>query len=185
MLIAKSSSRASLISSIVYSFGLLFLFSMSALYHRPHWEHKMRTLIQRLDHSAIFILIAGCFTPFCLLALTPEAGNRLLFTIWGAATLGVLQAIFWVNAPKWVLATIYITVGCLFVPYGAELQSAIGTEGLSLLVSGSVVYIIGALFYALKRPNLKPGIFGYHELFHVCTIFGAVLHFVVIYRLVN
>ena len=106
MLIAKSSSHLSLWSSIIYSFGLLFLFSMSALYHRPHWEEKIRQFIQRFDHSAIFILIAGCFTPFCLLAMTPAHGHLLLRIIWTVATLGVIQSIFWVNAPKWVLATL-------------------------------------------------------------------------------
>lgn len=186
LLIAKSTANSiSLTSCLIYSFGLLFLFGVSAIYHRPHWEPKQRAILKRFDHSAIFITIAGTFTPICLMALPQEMGYQLLIVVWIAAITGIAQSIFWVKAPKFITAIFYVVMGWFALPYLGELKVSLGMEKLSLIFAGGVVYTIGAVFYALKKPKLFPHIFGYHELFHIFTIIGATLHFIVIYQLVN
>ncbi len=185
LLIAKSTNHTSLVASAIYSFGLLFLFGISAIYHRPHWEPKPRALLKRFDHSAIFILIAATFTPFCLLGLPEKDGNHLLALIWITALIGIAQSIFWVRAPKWFTALFYIGMGWLIYPYSTELKQSLGSTDVVLVITGGLIYTVGAVFYATKRPNIVPGVFGYHELFHLCTILGAGFHFVVIYRLIH
>lgn len=185
LLVAKSTTNFSLIASLIYSIGLLLLFGISTIYHRIHWQPTPRSFMKRLDHSAIFILIAGTFTPICLLALPPTSGHQLLLVIWIAAMAGILQSIFWVKAPKYVTAIFYVTMGWFALPYISELKNSLGTTSLTMIISGGVVYMVGAVFYALKKPNLFPGIFGYHELFHFFTIIGAGLHFIVIYQLIT
>jgi len=157
----------------------------SAIYHRITWSPEKRSIIKRIDHSAIFILIASTATPVAMFALSAEEGKEFLLIVWAAAIVGVLQSIFWVSAPKYVTAIFYIFVGCLAVPYSSSINAAIGSAKLSLILMGGFFYIIGALFYAFKKPNLYPGVFGYHELFHLFTVFGIFFHFVLVYQLVN
>ncbi|MGZ5279164.1 MAG: PAQR family membrane homeostasis protein TrhA [Pseudobdellovibrionaceae bacterium] len=185
LLIAKSSSGTALLASIVYSLGLLMLFGISATYHRPYWAPAARAIMKRFDHCAIFLQIAGSFTPICLLALPAEVGNKLLLIIWSAAVLGIFQSIFWSKAPRWVTAIFYVVMGWLALPYLGELKVTLGFNYLMLLAAGGVIYTIGAVIYAIKKPNLFPGTFGYHELFHVLTIIAAALHFIVIYQLIQ
>lgn len=180
----KGSEREILATSI-YSAGLLLLFGISALYHRPYWAQNSRAILKRLDHAAIFILIASTFTPICLLALPEDMGRRLLTVIWVAAVLGILQAVFWISAPKFIKAVFYIFMGWLALPYLEDLRLVLGPVSVGLIVAGGVVYSVGAVFYVLKRPNFFPGVFGYHELFHFMTIIGAGLHFAVIYKLIK
>jgi len=183
-MIAQTQGPLALISGAVYSFGLLFLFGVSAIYHRPYWDPKPRAMLGRLDHSAIFILIAGTFTPVCLLGMPKASGDQLLILIWSAAVLGSLQSIFWVTAPKWLNGIVYVCVGWLVIPYMGELRESLGRDGFLLILFGGIAYTVGAVFYVLKKPNLRPGVFGYHELFHVMTIIGAALQFIPIYRLI-
>jgi hemolysin III len=185
LLIAKSSSRITLIASIVYSMGLLLLFAISAFYHRLHLQPKSRAVMKRLDHSAIFIVIAGTFTPICLLALSGKVGDRLLLIVWGTAFVGILQSVFWVKAPKWFSSLFYVTMGCLALPYLNDLRESLGERNQILIAAGGIAYFLGAIIYATKKPKLRPLVFGYHELFHVLTIIGAILHFVVIYQLIT
>lgn len=185
LLIARISGRTALIASLIYCLCLLLLFGISAFYHRLHWQPNTRALLKRLDHSAIYLLIAGTFTPICLFALSDTTGPRLLLVVWSVASLGIMQTIFWVQAPKWFSALFYVAMGWLVLPYLTELRGSLGSFNLLLLAIGGMAYTLGALVYALKRPGLVPAIFGYHELFHLLTIIGAALHFIVIYHLVT
>ena len=185
LLIAKTTTSTSLIASLLYAFGLLSLFGISAIYHRPHWDPKPRALLKRLDHSAIFLLIAGSFTPVCLLALSPEKGQHLMIVIWSVALAGVFQSVFWVKAPKWLTAIFYVAMGWMVLPYISELRDSLGLRNLIFLGLGGVAYTVGAVFYALRWPRLVPAVFGYHELFHALTIVGAAFQFVVMYQLIN
>ena len=184
MLILKSQNMTATLASSVYTFSLVFLFGTSSLYHRVNWETEKRKWMKRLDHSAIYILIAGTFSPICLLALPESTGKNLLITIWSVALLGVLQSLFYVQAPKWLSATLYLMAGYLILPFVMELKNSIGPINLAWLVCGGLAYTIGALCYAIKRPTLNPAIFGYHEVFHLLVIFGAICHFVVIYSVI-
>jgi hemolysin III len=185
LLIASSPDGTTLAASSVYSFGLLFLFGFSAIYHRPHWQPKERAILKRIDHSAIFLLIAGTTTPIALLALPEQAGEKLLWVIWSAALVGVAQSVFWVSAPKWVTAVLCIGVGWLSLPFLDLIVQKLTIVEVLLLVVGGIFYSVGAVFYAVKRPNFFPGIFGYHELFHLFTIVAAIFHFIVIYNLIG
>lgn len=184
MLLSLAKNFNSLISVFIYSFGVVTLFGVSSLYHRRQWSPKNRQWMRRLDHAAIFIMIAGTGTPLCLLAISETGGKTLLVLIWGAAFLGVMQTLFWIKAPKYLSAILYLAMGWLAAPYISELKVALGNLSVSLVVIGGVIYSIGAVVYALKRPNPWPLIFGYHEIFHILTIVAAILHFIVIARLI-
>lgn len=185
LLIAKSSDQKKLLASIIYSLGLLFMLGVSTIYHRVHWQPKPRSLMKRLDHSAIFVQIAGTFTPVCLFALTEKDGYFLLKIIWSFAIAGILLSILWVKAPKFITALLYVSMGWLALPYVSELSISLGTQKILLLILGGIVFTIGSVFYATKRPKIIPHIFGYHELFHLFTIVGVALHFIVIYQLIS
>jgi len=184
VLLLNSQETKKTIATIVYSLSLIGLFGISALYHRPTWQARQRMWMRRMDHAAIYILIAGTSTPICMLALSPEIGTKLLQLVWGAAIFGIIQSLFWINAPKWLSAVFYVGVGSLTIPFIPELKKALGTSGLSLILAGGLVYICGAIIYALKKPNPNPKVFGYHEIFHLLVIIGAGIHFLLIYKLV-
>lgn len=185
VLMARVQGTLQGIAILVYGLGLLSLFGISALYHRIQWQTKARAWMRRLDHSAIFLLIAGTFTPVCLLGLQGNSGERLLIIVWSVAVLGIFQSLFWINAPKWLAAILYVAMGWLAGPYVLELYSALGAPRLWLIVAGGIVYTVGAVIYAVKKPNPYPATFGYHEIFHILTIVGAILHFIVVASLVG
>ena len=162
----------------VYGASLFTLFLVSALYHRPSWKPRARLLMRRLDHSAIFFLIAGTYTPFCLL-LPPETGLRLLAIVWGGAAAGVVQSILWVRAPKALVAAVYVLLGWVIVPVLPTLGRTLGGGALALLGAGGAAYTIGAIVYAARRPDPAPRVFGYHEIFHALVIAAAACHFAV------
>lgn len=185
MLVAKASNTTALAAGLTYSICLVLLFAISAFYHRPNWSLKRRAFLRRLDHSAIYLLILGCFAPVCLIALPPESGITLLKIVTVGVVLGILKTIFWVNAPKWLSALVYAGLVSVFLPYLSELNTGLGTSNMILIWAGCAVYGVGAVFYAAKKPNFFPEIFGHHELFHACTVVGAFLHFIVMYRLIR
>jgi len=187
ILIANSVSLGGkgLLAVIVYSIALNTLFAVSALYHRPQWSDKARAVMRKLDHVAIFFIIAGTSVPLCLLGLGGELGQNLLIIVVLACSLGALKEFFWIKSPKWLTAILYVGVSWVIVPYSPELLSALGMLNFCFLIIGGVLYTAGAVFYAIKRPNFFPKVFGYHELFHVMVIFGAISHFILVYRLVN
>ncbi len=183
VLIAQSHGFYGVIGSTIFALSLAAQFGISALYHRPKWSDAKRRIFRQLDHSAIFILIAGTFTPVCLLALRDRGGMSLLVVVWVAATLGVLQCLFWSQAPRWLISIYYVVMGWLALPYIVELKEALGMTGTSFLLAGGIAYTVGAVIYVIKRPNPWPATFGYHEIFHVLTIVAAICHFVVIHSI--
>jgi hemolysin III len=162
----------------VYGASLLTLFLVSALYHRPRWGPRARLLMRRLDHSAIFFLIAGTYTPFCLL-LPPATGERLLAIVWGGAALGVVRAVAWPRAPKALAAALYVLLGWVVVPVLPALRAALGWGSIALLAGGGAAYTLGAVVYATRRPDPAPRVFGYHEVFHALVVAAAACHFAV------
>lgn len=163
----------------VYAASLATLLGVSALYHRHDWAPAPRAVMRRLDHAAIFLLIAGTYTPFSLL-LAPTHAHVLLAVAWGGATAGILQVLFWPKAPKPVIALIYVAFGWTAMPLMPVIGAAIGAGRLALFAAGGVAYSVGALVYARRRPNPFPRVFGYHEIFHALVVLAAVLHFVVV-----
>gem|GEM_PF-92001 len=165
----------------IYSLSLCALFGTSALYHRVNWKtSKARMLMRRLDHSMIFLLIAGTVTPFCLLTMSGTWATAILIAVWSAAAIGVVIELVWTGSPKWVSAAIYVAVGWIGV---LAFPSIIGTAGVAaglLIATGGLLYTVGAVVYATGRPNPSPTYFGYHEIFHVFVIAAAATHFAAI-----
>ena len=158
---------------------------MSATYHRVTWGPRGYERMRRADHAAIFVLIAGTYTPIAMLGLAPEVGDRLLIAIWSGAALGVLQSLLWVRAPRFVLAGLAVAVGWTLVPYFGDVRQAYGDRIFALILLGGLAYSAGAVAYATKRPALWPATFGYHEIFHALTLVGASLHFAVVLEIVR
>lgn len=185
LLILRSNSPEALRASVVYAISLTSLFTISATYHVPNWPAQTRIWLKRLDHSAIFILIAGTATPIFETGLSGAMRTQALALLWTGALLGVLQSVFWTHAPKGLVALLCVALGWVGAPYLLSIAPLVGTKGMLLLLSGGVLYSLGALVYALRKPNLKPGIFGYHELFHALVIIAAGLHYALIFNVIT
>lgn len=166
------------LGALVYGVSLVSLFSVSALYHRPTWGPRARLWMRRLDHSAIFLLIAGTFTPLCLL-LGDARAHTLLAVVWAGAGLGILRALLWPRAPRWVATALYLALGWAAIPLVPAMYRALGPVPLALLAGGGLLYSVGAVIYATGRPDPFPRVFGYHEVFHALVIAAAGLHFAV------
>lgn len=178
---ATVSLKAALATS-VYGATVLGLFGVSALYHRRNWLSKRaRTLMKRLDHSMIFLFIAGTYTPFALLAMQPATGNIVLAVVWGGALAGVALKMAWPHAPRWLGVPIYIALGWVAVFVLPDLLHHAGVAALVLLLVGGAFYTAGAVFYGTKWPNPWPKVFGYHEFFHAATVLAAVCHYIAIW----
>jgi hemolysin III len=184
LILAALSSRARF-AAAVYVASLVLLFAVSATYHRVTWSPRARVWWRRADHASIYLLIAGTYTPIAALALDRAAGDPLLRLIWAGCAAGVLVAMFWPSAPKWVGAAIALALGWTVVPYGAALRAALDAGPLWLIAIGGAAYTLGAIVYAVRRPNPRPATFGYHEVFHALTLVGAATHLVAIWIIVR
>ena len=174
-----------LIATVVYSIGIFMMFGFSALYHRVNWRPEVLKLMRRLDHSSIFIMIAGSFTPICLLVLPENTGFKLLTIMWIIAGIGILQTFLFTDVPRLIRAGIYLIAGYIAIPYLSVLSTVMGFTNFSLTVAGGTIYSVGAISYGLKFPDFSPKYFGYHEFFHVLVCLAAILHFIVIYSIVG
>ncbi len=180
---AAPGSRAMLAAG-TYGASLVALFGASALYHRPTWAAGPRRWLRRLDHAAIFLLIAGTYTPICLL-VGGRTGVVVLAAVWGGASLGILQCLLWVDAPRALVASIYVALGWVAVSVLPELRAVVGDRGLALLLAGGLAYSTGAAVYATRWPDPAPSVFGYHEIFHALVIAAAACHFAVVLPVVR
>ena len=179
LILAATSGRARLAAAI-YAVALSALLGTSALYHRITWRPNARRWMRRLDHSMIFVLIAGTYTPVALLALQGPLATTILIVLWAGALGGMVFKLAWIDAPKWLLAAIYVVLGLVSAAVFGQLPGAIGWLGVAGLAAGGVLYTAGAVVYASGRPNPAPAVFGYHEIFHVLVIVAAALHYAVI-----
>jgi hemolysin III len=166
-------------AALVYGLSLVVLFTVSAVYHRVYWPLSVRRLIGRVDHSAIFLLIAGTYTPFCLL-LGPGAGHRLLAAVWLGALAGIVVVVGWSGIPKPLRASLYVLLGWFIFPVVPALRAAMGDGALWMLFTGGFFYTVGAVIYALRHPDPFPRVFGFHEVFHLLVVAAAVCHYVVV-----
>lgn len=184
MLVAAAGSVQAAIAATVYALTLAAMFGVSALYHLPNWGDRARLLMRRLDHSAIFLVIAGSYTPICLIALKDGVGPWLLGLMWFGALLGVARAVFWSHAPKAISALFYVLLGCVVIPFLPRTAAVLSPVATGLLIAGGLLYLVGAVVYATRRPDPAPKIFGYHEVFHALTIVASICHFIAIRQVV-
>lgn len=180
VLIALAPSRSSRISATVFTVTAIMLFGTSAVYHRGTWSPHVRGLLRRLDHSNIFLIIAGSYTPFAVLLLPADRARTLLLLVWGGAIAGVLFRVLWVGAPRWLYTPIYVALGWVAVVYLPDFLRRGGVALLVLIVVGGLLYSLGALIYGIKRPNPIPRWFGFHEVFHTCTVLAFVVHYIAV-----
>lgn len=180
LIIMAEGSKAT-VAAAIYAASLSALLGTSALYHRVNWKRsRARMWMRRLDHSMIFFLIAGTYTPFALLVLDGPLANAVLAVVWIGAVAGAIVEMVWINRPKWVGALIYLSLGWVAVAAGPGLWSGLGPTGTLLVSAGGALYTIGAIVYATQRPDPAPTVFGYHEIFHALVIAAAAIHFAVI-----
>jgi hemolysin III len=179
LVVLAPAGRATLACGI-YALALCGLLGTSALYHRITWRPSIRSWMRRLDHSMIFVLIAGTYTPFALLVLPQPLSDVVLFGVWGGAAAGILFTLLWIGAPKWLTAAAYVALGWFSIIAVPEIVDRTGPVALALLAAGGVAYTAGAVVYARRRPDPRPEVFGYHELFHVLVVVAAIAHFVAV-----
>ena len=177
LIIAADSPKATLAVGI-YAISLSALLGTSALYHRVDWKRpNARRWMRRLDHSMIFVLIAGTYTPFALLVLDGPLADAILVVVWAGAVAGAIVEMIWIDHPKWVAALIYMSLGWVAVIAFPGLWNEMGMAGTMLVALGGLLYTAGAVVYATQRPDPFPRTFGYHEVFHALVIAAAAAQF--------
>jgi hemolysin III len=180
LVLVAPAGRATLATAI-YAISVVCLFGVSAVYHRVNWvSQSARRWMRRLDHSMIFFLIAGTYTPFALLVLHGTLETAIMIGVWGGALAGVVLNLAWIDAPKWVTAIVYVALGWVAILAFPQMASALGLVAIALVAAGGLLYTLGAVVYALRRPDPAPAIFGYHEVFHLLVIAAAALQYAVI-----
>jgi hemolysin III len=184
-LVALAPTAQARVAAGIYAVSLAVLFGISATYHRFRWRPEVSAWLRRADHASIFVLVGGTYTPLALLRLGDGEGVRLLVAVWTGAALGVLVSLFWPSAPRALNAAIAVAVGWTIAPFLGEVRRSLAAFQLWLLVAGGVAYTLGAIVYALRRPDPLPRVFGFHEVFHALTLLGAFLHLVAIASIVR
>jgi hemolysin III len=169
------------VASAIYAVSVAALFGTSALYHRVTWaSQSARRWMRRLDHSMIFLLIAGTYTPFAVLVLEGTLATVILLVVWTGALAGVALKLVWIDAPKPLVAVLYVLLGWVAVAAFPDLVAGLGVTSTALVAAGGMLYTAGAVVYALGRPNPVPAVFGYHEVFHALVIAAAALQYAAI-----
>jgi hemolysin III len=178
VLVLRAPSGRPTLAAAVFGLGLVNLFGTSALYHRIDWSPVARQRMRRADHAAIFVLIASGYTPLFLLLPSSSGGHGALAVVWAGAAVGLLKSIAWPHAPKWVMAVLGVGLGWLVIGEVVQRAPLLAWPGLPLIVASGVTYSLGAVVYAVKRPDPFPRVFGYHEVFHALVVLASTLLFV-------
>ena len=180
LLIVGWSTPAKIISLTIYGVSLIAMFSASATYHMVRVKDKTLEIFRKIDHAAIFLLIAGTYTPFCINALSGYWKWGMLITIWSLAGIGIAIKIFYIRAPRWLNAGIYVVMGWISVAAAGEMLAALPIWIFVWLLIGGIIYTLGALVYITKIFNFVPGVFGFHEVWHLFVLLAAIAHFVAV-----
>lgn len=171
-----------IVVSIIFGISLILLYSASAIYHLTRASENVIKILRRIDHSMIYVLIAGTYTPICLIGLKGTLGLTFLISIWSLAIAGILLKIFWFNAPRWLYTLFYVLLGWLAVFAIYPLVKSITLSGVLWLIAGGISYTLGAALYATKWPKLNLKLFGFHEIFHIFVLIGSACHYWLVLR---
>ena len=180
LLIVGWSTPAKVVSLVVYGISLIFMFSASATYHMVQVKDKALEIFRKIDHSAIYALIAGTYTPFCINAFEGFWKWGMLSIIWSLAVVGIVVKVFYIRAPRWLNAGIYVIMGWFSVSAAGQMLAALPAWVLTWLIIGGVIYTLGAIVYITKIFHFKPGVFGFHEVWHIFVLLAAAAHFVAV-----
>jgi len=175
VLVTLADGPAAKASTGVYFGTSLLLFGVSATYHRFNWKPRAKLLLKRFDHSNIFLLIAGTYTPIAVLTLPQHKATVLLILVWVGAIFGIAFRVFWTGAPRWLYTPLYVLLGVGALLYTADIYAA-NPATMILVFVGGLLYVVGAVVYGFKRPNPVPGVFGFHEVFHALTVLAFLCH---------
>lgn len=184
-LVGNARPGAATVAALVYAATLVALFAVSATYHTPMWPLNVRAWMRRADHSMIYVLIAGSYTPVCLTVLPAHIGIPLLWAVWIYAAAGITKVFAWPTSPRWLNVVSYIVLGWFVAPYLGATYAGFGLTGFVLLAAGGFAYTVGAVIYARRWPNPVPTVFGYHEVFHVFVIGAATCHYAAMWGLLT
>lgn len=179
----REPDRIHLISLAIFIVSMILLYAASTLYHTLDVSERVNCILKKLDHLMIFILIAGSYTPICLIVLGGKTGLYLFLLVWGIALSGIILKCFWINCPKWFSSVLYISMGWVCVLAFTQIINALPAAAFGLLLAGGIIYTIGGVIYALKLPlfNSRHKNFGTHEIFHLFVMAGSVCHFIMMY----
>jgi hemolysin III len=185
VLVATAPTTASRISSAVFATTAVLLFGVSALLHRGTWSPGVESLLRRFDHANIYLIIAGTYTPFAVLALPEDEGKVLVAIVWTGALIGVALRVLWVGTPRWLSTTLYVVVGWVVVFFIPDLIEGAGGGVVVLVAAGGILYTLGAIVYATKWPNPSLRRYGFHEVFHSLTIAAFTAHYIAVWIVVH
>lgn len=180
VLVALSPTTSARWANTVFGVSAVLLFGTSAVYHRGTWSPRVAGVLRRLDHTNIFLIIAGTYTPLAVLLLDTATARTLLLVVWAGALVGLLARVLWLGAPRWLYVPVYIALGWVAVWFLPDFWSSGGPAVVWLVAAGGLAYTLGAVVYGTKRPNPSPRWFGFHEIFHVLTVVGFTCHFVAV-----
>jgi hemolysin III len=180
VLVALSDGVDETVANAVFALSTALLFGTSALYHRGNWSPRVERQLKRFDHSNIFLIISGTYTPFAVILLGDHGGDTLLWIVWAAALGGIAFRILWVGAPRWLYTPIYLALGWVSVFYIGDIYRTGGAAVVTLIAVGGLLYSVGAVVYAIKRPNPSMRWFGFHEVFHALTLGAYVVHYIAV-----
>ena len=181
LLVVGWGTPAKVISLAIYGVSLIFLFSASAAYHMVQVRDRVLEIFRKVDHAAIYCLIAGTYTPFCVNAFDGFWKWGMLSIIWSLAVIGIIVKIFFIRAPRWLNAGIYLVMGWLSIAGIGQMLAVLPAPVIGWLMAGGVMYTLGAIVYVTKIFNFKPGIFGFHEMWHIFVMLAAAAHFVAVW----
>lgn len=184
---ARQTDCIHLVSLSIFILSMILLYAASTMYHSLDISPKINKLLKKFDHLMIFILIAGSYTPICLIVVRGTLGLKLLVLIWSFALLGIVIKMFWINCPKWFSSIIYISMGWTCVLCFTQIMNNLSKTGFAWLLAGGIIYTIGGVIYALKLPlfDKKHKNFGLHEIFHLFVMGGSICHFILMYQFVS
>lgn len=182
--ISPNLTNLRLIGVIIFGFSLIFLYTASSIYHLVNSTEKVIKFLRKLDHSMIYVLIAGTYTPICLICLNGSLRWYIFIIIWFLAIAGILFKMIWFNLPRWISTSFYIGMGWLVVFFISPISKAISIKGILFLVLGGIFYTVGGIIYASKWPRLNFKVLGFHEIFHIFILLGSLSHYICIMQYV-
>ncbi|HZK67463.1 MAG TPA: hemolysin III family protein [Chloroflexota bacterium] len=182
LLLRTRNDLVRLLSLLAFGLSMVELYTVSAIYHIGHWQGRTRTVLRSLDHANIFVLIAGTYTPICVNVLTGWLRTTMLAIVWSLAAIGAAGSVFTLRFPRWLSSGLYIAMGWVSLISAPALARLLPRRALGLLLGGGVLYTVGAVTYATRKPNPFPRVFGYHEIFHLFVIAGGASFLVAVWR---
>jgi len=177
-------SMVQVVSAGVFGLSLLALYTASTVYHWVPSSEKVQAILRRVDHSMIYILIAGTYTPVCLIALKGTLGYTLFGIVWGLAILGIIMKLVWFSAPRWLYTSFYLILGWMAIFFIVPLYKSLPMEGFIWLLTGGLMYSVGAVIYATKPKRMQLSVFGFHEIFHLFILAGSFAHYMMVEKFI-